>query len=34
MLITKLFYFDLIEKNFGQKILSKNYAIKWWKRNR
>ena len=31
---SKLFYFDLAGKNFGQKILSKNYVMKWRKRKR
>ena len=39
IMITKLFYFDLIEKKFAknfsdQKFKAKNYVIKWWKRKR
>ena len=34
IMITMMFHFDLSRKTFRQKILSKNYFIKWWKRKR
>ena len=34
VMIPKPFYFDLSRKKFCQKIFSKNYVIKWWKRKR